>query len=173
MVPLLLPPADLVELARVGEPFGLAGLVAVLPSSSSPDVLLRARQWWLVVGVGADPQCFQVLSCKPQGKKLLVHFAGFENRDVVASLKGAQVFVSRARFPRLEGDEYYWVDLLGCQVSNPDGVCFGTVDNIVDHGAHPILEVGKQLIPFVAAYVLQVDLDKRSILVDWQEDYLQ
>ena len=37
-------PDDLVELGRIGEPYGLKGWVNVLPSSEEPDVLLKSKQ---------------------------------------------------------------------------------------------------------------------------------
>jgi 16S rRNA processing protein RimM len=52
----------------------------------------------------------------------------------------------------------------------------GTVTQVVDHGAHPILSVKsdaeqEMLIPFVAAYVVNVDTQAKQIQADWQEDY--
>jgi 16S rRNA processing protein RimM len=66
--------------------------------------------------------------------------------------------------------------LVGCLVTNLQGKVLGTVVQVVDHGAHPILAVKgeaeqEMLIPFVAAYVLNVDTQAKQIQADWQEDY--
>ena len=65
---------------------------------------------------------------------------------------------------------------MGCAVTNVEGKTLGSVVQVVDHGAHPILVVKGDaeqeiLIPFVAAYVLSVDTQAREIQADWQEDY--
>ena len=83
-------------------------------------------------------------------------------------------------FPALEENEYYWVDLIGLDAINKQGVRLGTVSNLIDNGVHPILQVqaelpdGRQkelLIPFVDSYVGDIDMDKGTIAVDWELDY--
>ena len=58
---------------------------------------------------------------------------------------------------------------------NREGVVLGTVDSLLDTGAHSVLRVLREeeerLIPFVAAYVDHVDLPGRRIVVDWGLDY--
>lgn len=185
-------PDDLIELGRVGEPYGLKGLVNILPSSDQPDVLLKVRQWWLSrIVPSADGTArkvgkpspsdltyepFRILSAKPHADRLVAHLEGIEDRDLAAQLKGCRVYVSRGRFPALPEGEFYWVDLQGCAVHNLQGVDLGVVAQVIDHGAHPILVVQKPdapevLIPFVAAYVSDVRVQDRLIQVDWLEDY--
>jgi 16S rRNA processing protein RimM len=185
-------PDDLIELGRIGEPYGLKGLVNILPSSDQPDVLLKVRQWWLSrIVPSADGvarkvgkpspndltyESFRVLSAKAHADRLVAHLEGIEDRDLAAQFKGCRVYVSRSRFPALPEGEFYWVDLQGCAVRNLQGVDLGVVSQVIDHGAHPILVVQKPeapevLIPFVAAYVSDVRVQERLIQVDWQEDY--
>ena len=189
-------PDDLVELGRIGEPYGLKGWVNVLPSSEEPDVLLKSKQWWVsrlvaapgtakdvaIKRVGAPKpedlvfEPFRVLQSKPHSSRIVAHLEGIEQPELAAQFKGRRVYVSRARFPAPPEGEYYWVDLIGCAVINVEGNALGSVVQVVDHGAHPILVVKGQsdqeiLIPFVAAYVLGVDTQTRQIQADWQEDY--
>ncbi|HEY1057595.1 MAG TPA: ribosome maturation factor RimM [Limnobacter sp.] len=184
-------PDDLIELGRIGEPYGLKGLVNVLPSSEQPEVLLKARQWWVSrlkpTADGAVRKVnkpteddllyepFKILSAKVHADRLVAHLEGVEDRDLAARFKGCRVYVSRSRFPALPEGEFYWVDLVGCAVTNVQGVELGVVTQVADHGAHAILQVTKgdleHLIPFVEAYVPTVDLAARRIVADWQEDY--
>ncbi|MCU0964619.1 MAG: ribosome maturation factor RimM, partial [Burkholderiaceae bacterium] len=85
-------------------------------------------------------------------------------------------FVPRSSFPTVASDEFYWVDLIGTQVFNRDGVRLGEVTGLIDNGAHGVLQVRdgeapERLIPFVAAFIDQVDLPGGRILVDWGLDY--
>lgn len=97
------------------------------------------------------------------------------DRNAAEALKGARVFVARSSFPTAGDDEYYWVDLIGCAVSNRDGAALGSVTELLDTGAHSVLRVvqgeAERLIPFVAAYIDSVDLEARRIVVDWGLDY--
>ena len=100
------------------------------------------------------------------------------DRSAAEALRGARIFVPRSSFPTAGSDEFYWVDLIGLQVFNRDGVLLGEVAGLIDNGAHSVLQVAwrsrpapERLIPFVAAYVDQVDLAARRIDVDWGLDY--
>jgi len=101
------------------------------------------------------------------------------DRNAAESLKGARVFVPRSGFPAPQEGEYYWVDLIGLQVLNREGVLLGEVRDLIATGPQTVLvlqaqEDGKsveRLIPFVSAFVDQVDTAARRITVDWQPDY--
>jgi 16S rRNA processing protein RimM len=86
--------------------------------------------------------------------------------------------VSRDAFPKAEMDSYYWVDLIGCQAINLQGEILGTVIDFTEHGAHGVIVIGdastgamKQLVPFVKAVVINVDLVSKAITLDWQSDW--
>jgi 16S rRNA processing protein RimM len=104
------------------------------------------------------------------------------DRNQAEALKGARIFVPRSSFPTAGTDEYYWVDLLGLDVVNREGVALGQVKDLMSTGPQTVLvlsqvaeEAGKpaieRMIPFVAAFVDNVDLPGRKITVDWQLDY--
>jgi 16S rRNA processing protein RimM len=101
------------------------------------------------------------------------------DRNAADSLRGARIFISRASFPSAQKDEYYWVDLIGLEVVNREGAPLGCVRDLLSTGTQTVLVIefdadGKpqeRMIPFVAAYVDDVDLTSRRILVDWQPDY--
>lgn len=87
--------------------------------------------------------------------------------------------VPRSSFPTPETDEYYWVDLIGLNVVNREGVHLGQVRDLLQTGPQTVLVLAYQegektlerMIPFVSAYVDQVSLADQRILVDWQADY--
>jgi 16S rRNA processing protein RimM len=101
------------------------------------------------------------------------------DRNAAEALRGARVFVPRSSFPTAAPDEYYWVDLIGLQVVNREGLTMGQVKDLLSTGPQTVLvlaytEEGKEaerMIPFVAAFVDAVDLASRTITVDWQTDY--
>jgi 16S rRNA processing protein RimM len=87
--------------------------------------------------------------------------------------------VPRSAFPTASDDEYYWVDLIGLEVVNREGVHLGRVKDLMATGPQTVLVLEQEvegqpqerMLPFVAAYVDDVDLQARRITVDWQPDY--
>jgi 16S rRNA processing protein RimM len=167
-------PADLVAVAHVTGSYGVEGWVRIRPYSDEASSLFVARVWWLD---REGLRSVRVLDVRPHGGELLAHMAEIRSREEAEALRGALVHVSRASFPVLDENEFYWVDLIGLQVINRRGVLLGAVHALMDNPAHPILRVrlpdaaGECLIPFVAPFIEQVDLPKKRIVVDWEADY--
>lgn len=178
---------------RVSGTYGIRGWIRVDPVSAPPEsVLLGATRWWLRAAAAAAepglvaqaragqsvraPRCVAIERVRVHADALVAKPAGIETREAAALLKGEQVLVSRADFPPGEDGEFYWADLIGCRVVNPAGEDLGEVFAVEDHGAHPVLRLrqpdsAERMIPFVSAFILQVDLAGRRILADWQTDY--
>ncbi|HEY0491493.1 MAG TPA: ribosome maturation factor RimM [Telluria sp.] len=169
-------PADLVQVGFVSGAYGITGGVRVRPFSSEADALLHATTWWLDKPSLHD---VEVKRAKLHGGDVVTQIVGMTDRNEAEALKGASVFVSRADFPQLEEDEYYWGDLIGLAVVNQQGESLGTVADLMSNGPQSILRVeygteGKaqeRLIPFVGQYVIKVDKDAKQIIVDWGLDY--
>lgn len=171
-------PDDLVLVGHVTGAYGIRGWVRIKPYSPDADAMLYAKTWWLDKPVLRDVDTMQV---KTHGDEVVAQLMGVADRNAAEALKGATVQIRRSHFPALSTDEFYWVDLIGLAVENLQGEALGTVNDLMDNGAHPILRValpvpGEEksrefLIPFVDQFVKTVDQVARKITVDWGLDY--
>ena len=180
-------PADAIEVGRILDAWGLKGWFKVLPHSASPEALFSSKRWFLQPNErGASPfkgtVLLRVREAKEHSDSVVALAHDLDDRDVAESLKGARIFVQRSSFPSTSTDEYYWVDLIGLNVRNREGVDLGVVKELLSTGPQTVLVLAQTsaepdakpmefMIPFVNAYVDQVDLPAGLILVDWQADY--
>jgi 16S rRNA processing protein RimM len=198
-------PEDAIEVARIIDAWGVKGGIKVTPFSSDPQALFCTKKWFLLpaeaptgvkrpAAAAASPQAsrptpaklsaprlLRVLTAKEQGEVIVATADDVPDRSAAEALKGARVFVSRTAFPTPDEDEFYWVDLIGLNVVNREGVAMGEVVDLLDTGPHCVLrcvlpaEPGgapvERLIPFVSVYVDKVSLAERLIVVDWGLDY--
>ncbi|WP_373379542.1 ribosome maturation factor RimM [Cupriavidus nantongensis] len=183
-------PEDLVEVGYVSAAYGIRGWIKVQPHADDASALLHARRWWLLsppqaglVAAGADraePVCVKIAQSREHSGTVVAQAAGVADRNLAEALRGRRVWIRRADFPAPEEDEFYWVDLIGCSVSNEQGELLGEVSGLIDNGAHQILQVafvqpdgkaGERLIPFVDAFLRTVDIAGKRIVVDWGLDY--
>lgn len=160
-----------VVMGKVGGLYGVRGWVKVHSYASPPENLLRYRPWQLCLG--GDWRTLEVTGGRCHGKGLVAQLAGYADRDRARELIGADIAVERAQLEAPAENEYYWADLIGAEVVNRDGAAFGRVDHLLETGANDVLVVrgggGETLIPFVTGrYVLEVDLARRRIVVDWE-----
>ncbi len=206
-------PDDLIELGRIVSAYGVHGWVKIQPYSAQADVLRVAPVWWLAAPVapaqaGAAAEVKRSVSplrahavkqVRRQGSTIVADLEDVGDRDVAEGMRGFTVHVSRQYFPAAKADEFYWVDLVGCNVygqdteaATPGSVLIGVVDEVVDNGAHALLRVHRftsapgseavvmldpkgrpveVLVPFVSAHVQRVDIKARRIETDWPIDF--
>ncbi len=176
-------PDDAVEVARVLGAWGIKGELKVKPFSADPQALFSSKRWFLAAPEGAlhrpatpAPGLLRVVRARQHGEIVVAAVQDIDDRDAAQALAGQRIFVSRASFPTPAGDEFYWVDLIGLQVLNREGLDLGQVSGLIETGPHCVLRLqnsdgSERLIPFVAAYVDTVDREARRIVVDWADDY--
>ena len=178
-------PADAVEVGRIHDAWGIKGWFKVQPHSASPEALFSSRRWYLqpperaVKPAFAGTVLLRVREAKEHSDSVVASAHEVDDREAAEALKGARVFVARSSFPTPAEDEYYWVDLIGLEVVNREGVALGTVRELLSTGPQTVLVIAFQadgqpverMIPFVSAFVDQVDIAGRRITVDWQPDY--
>lgn len=173
-------PDDLVLVGYVIGAYGIKGWVRIRPYSADADAMLYAKTWWLDKPELRDVEAMQA---KVHGEDVVAQLMGVADRNAAEALKGATVQVRRSHFPPLSNDEFYWLDLIGLTVENLQGESLGTVADMMDNGAHPILRVvalspsigadkpKEWLIPFVDQFVKTVDQSAKKITVDWGLDF--
>ena len=153
----------MIEFGRIADAYGVRGWVKVLVDE--PEVLAQQPSWWLE---GAE---YAVKDTKLHSGTLLAKLAGIESPEAAKRLKGKAVVIAR---PEAGEGRYYWSDLIGLEVVNEQGVVLGVVKQLSSNGVHDVIEVAgerSRLLPFVPAYVKSVDLLKKRIGVEWQEDW--
>lgn len=173
-------PADAIEVGRIADAWGIKGWFKVLPHSARPEALFSSKRWFLQApGAGTGVFRLAIREAKDHSDCVVAASNDVTDRNAAEALRGARVFVPRSSFPSTGEDEYYWVDLIGLQVVNREGVVLGSVRELLAAGPQTTLVLAAQeggvaverLIPFVSAFVDGVDLAGRTITVDWQPDY--
>ena len=121
-------------------------------------------------------------SWKHHNHELIAKLKNVNDRETAQSLANVEIGVDLSVFPQLEEGDYYWHDLIGCNVVNLEGYAMGTVTEMMETGSNDVLVVranskdafGKQerLIPFLYEQVVKrVDLTTKIIEVDWDAGF--
>ena len=164
-------------MGRLAGPYGVRGFARVQVYTEAIDSLLDFGEW--LVGRQGRWEARKVAEAAVYGDGLVARFEGVDTPEAARTLRGAEVAILRGDLPPPEEDEVYWVDLVGCEVVNREGVNLGRLSNLMETGANDVMVVvagsGEQrverLIPYVAQVIDSVDVPGRSIRVDWGEDY--
>jgi 16S rRNA processing protein RimM len=131
---------------RVGRAHGLRGEVAVTFSSNraertTPGAVLYAGERELVID-----------AARPHQGRMLVHFAGVDDRSAAERLLGAELTAEPlgAEAEVLDDDELWVHEVVGAEVVDRDGVPVGRVTAVEANPAHDLLVLdGGTLVPMV------------------------
>lgn len=183
-------PDDAVEVGLVIGAWGIKGGIRVKPFSNDPKALFSSRRWFVrppeTLGPTRQsyPPLLRITLAKEHGDGVVATAQEIPDRSAAERMKGARLFIARSSFPTAGDGEYYWIDLIGLAVFNREGQALGQVIDLLDTGAHSVLRLrrpdavdgappdqSERLIPFVGAYVDDVNLAARRITVDWGLDY--
>ncbi|EBX6544902.1 ribosome maturation factor RimM, partial [Salmonella enterica subsp. enterica serovar Larochelle] len=105
-----------------------------------------------------------------------------DDRDAANLLTNCEIVVDSSQLPALEEGDYYWKDLMGCQVVTTEGYGLGKVIDMMETGSNDVLVIKanlkdafgikERLVPFLDGQVIKkVDLATRTIEVDWDPGF--
>jgi 16S rRNA processing protein RimM len=149
-------------IGRIAGLFGVHGELKCDPTSAGRALFMPGEK--LLCAVDGHSEYVTLESVREHKGRLLI--ALDEAKDATA----AQRFVRATFFaPRealdVEPGEYLDVDLVGCAVVGSDGKRYGDVARVEHYPASDMLVVGGRLLPMVAAFIKEIDIEKREIVV--------
>jgi 16S rRNA processing protein RimM len=154
---------DEVVVGRIAGVFGIRGEVKCDPTSAGR----------IVFALGATLRCereeesseIRLASIRPHKGRLLVRIEGVDGAQSARAYSGAVLYALR-RDVRLNAGEYLDADLVGCLVRGVDGAEYGAVERVEHYPASDMLVVAGHLVPMVGAIVREIDMARRSIVID-------
>ena len=158
-------------IGTVAKVHGLKGEIGIRIDLPLPNQLHNVETVYMAGDFGML-QPWRILSSRlsVQGEKQMffVILEMVADRNAAAALVGRQVYVEPGTVDLYEEDDSD--DLKGYSVLDTNGNTIGDVIETLENPAHPILRVhikgkGEVLIPFVDAYVDEVDDDEQTVTV--------
>ena len=183
---------DCVHLGKLVGVWGVKGWLKVFSYTRPRTNISQYKRWLLVPTVpnsqhrkGVDDRTVtatsvEIKKCKEQGQSIVAHIEGVDYRDQAVSLFGLEVYIEKDQLKPLKKGEFYWSDMVGCDVINTQDEQLGAVTSFMETGANDVFVVQQiteseeieHLIPYSEDIVLSVDMEKKTILVEWGADYL-
>ncbi|BBP45325.1 ribosome maturation factor RimM [Thiosulfatimonas sediminis] len=166
-------PDNLLPVGQINGVFGVHGWVKIYSDTEPRENIFSYSPWW--IQYQGEWREVKVEGFKGQqgGKALVAKLDLITERDMAREFMGCPIAIDRDALQQNE-NEFFWVDLIGCQVVNLEGDNLGSVVNLIETGAHDVLRVQgdrEVLIPFVMErFILDIDTTNKLIKVDWLVD---
>ncbi len=166
--------SELINAGKIIGVFGIKGWVKVFSLTDPRENILSYSPW--VLKRGGETKEVKLVSGKRQGKSIVAHIDGLDDRNEAELYSGWDVLINRSQLPKTEEGVYYWADLIGLFVQTEQGTALGKVESLLETGANDVLIVKdseqERMIPFIHEQVIKkVDFSNRQITVDWDPDF--
>ena len=169
-----------VVLGKLGSSHGIKGWLKITTYTDSVEGIFDYSPW--LIKEQGEWREVKVLQWRFQGKAVVASLEGVETRDQAQMLTNCEIAVTPQQMQTLPEDEFYWRDLIGCEVVNTKGYNMGKVQEIVETGSNAVLLVkanakdgfgkAERMIPFVTEqFIIEVNLTEKQIIVDWDPDF--
>ena len=160
--------ANRICVARIGAAHGVRGEVKLWSFTEDPAAVAHYGPLETQDGT----RCFEIEALRAAKDHFVARIAGVSDRDAAEKLRNIELYIPRARLPKIEEtDTFYHADLVGLDAVTPDGARVGTVHALHNFGAGDIIEIAPAgggdplMLPFNETTVPKIDVAARQVVV--------
>ena len=115
-----------------------------------------------------------VESYRTHKNNLLVKFEGIDTVEEAEKFKNLQIKIDSENIEELEENEFYFHEIIGCEVFDEKGQSLGEVVEILTPGANDVWVIKSQngkeiLIPYIEDVVKKIDIENKRIDIEVME----
>lgn len=166
---------ELVAIARIARPRGLKGELSAEILTDFPERFDGLEDVTAVLENG-ERQKLKIENAWFQNERIVLKFDGVDSVEAAETYRNAEICVAEIDAVELESDEYFDWQLEGCEVATVDGEVIGKVRELMRTGGTENLVVDgderEYLIPFAEKICIEVDIEKKRIVIDPPEGLL-
>jgi 16S rRNA processing protein RimM len=164
--------ASPVLVAKIIKPHGIRGEV-VLESWTDVEGRLENRAAFLLIDKGQVLKEIAVESRRFIMGRPVFKFAGVSSRTEAESLRNLELGIPEEELGELQPNQYFIFHLIGMDVLLKNGREAGKVQDVISTDGGDLLELENGvLVPFIDEICLDVDLEKKQIVIDPPEGLL-
>ncbi|MDY0234449.1 MAG: ribosome maturation factor RimM [Gudongella sp.] len=158
---------DYTIIGKIINTHGIKGDLKVYPLTNSLDRFFDLEK----VYIGDSKEEVFIKEVKVHKGLALLKFKNLENINDVLAYKEQFVYVDDANKVKLQENQYFISDLIGCKVILEDETAIGSLIDVLQGGANDVYVVlspdkKEFLIPAVGEFIKSVDIENSLIVID-------
>lgn len=104
---------------------------------------------------------------------LRVRFEDIDTEEDADEIIGADIYLPLEMLPQLDGNKFYYHEVIGFAAKDQRLGAFGTIAKISDNGVQALFEIEKDdatiLVPLIDEFIIEVNRDEKFILFNTPE----
>lgn len=160
------------NVGKIVNTHGIRGEVRVISSTDFPEERYAVgNKLSLFKSDSKTPIVLTVATHRRHKNFDLLTFEGYLTIEMVQGFRDGILKVSENQLSELEGNEYYFHEIIGCTVIGTEGQEIGVITDILQTGANDVWTVkpasGKDhYIPYIEDVVKDIDIENKKITID-------
>ncbi|MEG0917324.1 MAG: ribosome maturation factor RimM [Myroides sp.] len=163
---------DCFYLGKVAKKYSFKGEVLVYLDTDEPELYTELESMFVEINGHLVP-FFIERSSLHREKFLRTQFEDMDSEEIADTIVGKDVYLPLTMLPKLEGNKFYYHEVVGFDAIDQRLGNFGTILRISDNGVQALFEVQKNdaviLIPLIDEFIIEVNRENRSILFNTPE----
>lgn len=156
------------QVGVISSTHGVRGEVKVFPTTDDVKRFKKLKE--VILDTGREELLLKIEGVKFFKQFAILKFEGYDNINDIEKYKGKSLYVERANAVRLNKDEYFIADLIGCQVVDEEEKPLGVLKDVMETGANDVYIVvspeGKELLfPAIKECIRRIDVENQLIQV--------
>lgn len=163
---------DCFYLGKIAKKFSFKGEVLIYLDTDEPEMYEDLESVFVEFNKNLVPFFIENAQLH-KGDFLKVRFEDVDSDEKADELLGREVYLPLTMLPKLEGNKFYYHEVIGFDVIDQRLGNIGKIVAINDSAAQPLFEIDKNgieiLIPMIDQFIIEVNRNEKSITLNTPE----
>ena len=163
---------DCFYLGKIAKKFSFKGEVLIFLDTDEPELYTELESVFVDINGHLIPFFIEKTSLHKE-KFLRTQFEDMDSEEDADTIVGKDVYLPLSMLPKLEGNKFYYHEVVGFDAIDQRLGNFGTILRIVDNSVQALFEVQKDdaiiLVPMIDEFIVEVNRENKSILFNTPE----
>ena len=163
-------------LGKIAKKFSFKGEVLIYLDTDEPEEYQNMESIFVEINKNLVPYFIENSSIH-KNDFLRVQFEDVKNEEEADYLLGSEVYLPISMLPKLEGNKFYYHEVIGFEIEDKTLGVFGKIVSVNDTAAQPLFEVlngnVEMLIPMIDQFLIKIDRENKIVLMDLPDGLIQ
>lgn len=166
-------PANII-IGRILSSWGIRGEVKILPLTYSTERFSELSE--VVVIINEEEKKLTIEDYRVHGRFVIIKFSEINSPEEARLYRGLDILISDEQSPPLPDGVYYHYQIIGLHVYTTNNRYIGQIHSIIETGGNDVYVVKgdkEYLIPATEEFIKDIDLEKRTMIIEPMEGLLE
>jgi 16S rRNA processing protein RimM len=167
---------DCFYLGKIAKKFSFKGEVLIFLDTDEPELYENMESVFVEFNKNLVP-FFIENSNLHKNDFLRVKFEDVDDEAEADSIMGCEIYLPLNLLPKLEGNQFYFHEVIGFEIEDQRLGIFGKIVSINDTSAQPLFEVVNGnveiLVPMIDQFLVKIDRENKKVIMDLPEGLVE